>query len=86
MDNLLTWILNRQEVINIKDNTVRYFYEQSILSGYSDLQNTIEFLLKEKEVISYEDDISVLDFYFKPNNKKRMAKLLKEYKKQKGDN
>lgn len=66
------------------DNTVRYFYEQALLNDFTDLINTIEFLLVEKKTIKLEDDISVLDFYFKPNNRKRMVKLLNEYKKEKG--
>jgi len=68
------------------DNTIRYFYEQAILLGFTDLQLFIEYLLFEQEVISLDDDMSTLDFYMKPNNKPRMVKLLKEYKEEKAKN
>lgn len=59
--------------------TIRYIYEQSILENLYWLQVLIEFLVFEKEVITFEDDKSALDLYFKPNNEARMNQLLKEY-------
>lgn len=62
------------------DNTIRYFYEQSMLQDLPALTVFIDYLLFEQEVISLEDDISELDLYFKPNNRSRMNKLINEYK------
>ncbi len=61
--------------------SIRYIYEQSILEDFYWLQILIEFLVFEKEVISFEDDESALDLYFKPNNEQRMNELLQEYAK-----
>lgn len=63
-----------------KDNTIRHYYEQAMLQGFGDLENLIEFLLIKKEVIRLDSDVSELDLYFKPNNRKRMNQLLNEYK------
>ena len=61
------------------DMTIRYIYEQSILNKSYWLQVLIEFLVFEKEVVTFEDKQNALDLYFKPNNEKRMNQLLKEY-------
>lgn len=61
--------------------TIRHIYEQSILGDYYWLQILIEFLVLEKETVSFDDDKSALDLYFKPNNEMRMNELLKEYAK-----
>lgn len=39
----------------------------------------IEFLLREKAVITLQDPIETLDLYYKPNNHKRLNTLLNEY-------
>lgn len=44
----------------------------------------IEFLIFEKNIITFEDDKSVLDLYFKPNNHDRMNELLMEYRERLG--
>lgn len=62
--------------------TIKYIYEQAILEDLYWLQILIEFLVFEKETISFEDDKSALDLYFKPNNQARMNQLLKEYAKE----
>lgn len=66
----MTWII---------DMTIREIYEESILLDLYWLQVLIEFLVFEKETITFEDDKSALDLYFKPNNEQRMNQLLKEY-------
>lgn len=66
----MTWII---------DMTIREIYEESILLDLYWLQILIEFLVFEKETITFEDDKSSLDLYFKPNNEQRMNQLLKEY-------
>ena len=66
----MTWIL---------DMKIREIYEESILLDLYWLQILIEFLVFEKETITFEDDKSALALYFKPNNEQRMNQLLKEY-------
>lgn len=61
------------------DMTIRYIYEQSILNESYWLQILIEFLVLEKEVISFDDYGNELDLYFKKNNQQRINQLLIEY-------
>ncbi len=68
-------------MIWIMEMTIRETYEQSILNDSYWLQVLIEFLVFEKEVLTFEDDKSELDLYFKPNNQARMNQLLLEYEK-----
>lgn len=58
---------------------IREIYAESIKGGYDWLTILIEFLVLEKEVITFDDDRDALDLYFKPNNQARMNKLLLEY-------
>lgn len=61
--------------------TLRELYTDAIAEGLDALIMLIEFLIFEKEVLTFDDDINELDLYYKPNNKARMNKLLLEYKK-----
>lgn len=63
----------------ISDMKIREIYEQSILLDLYWLQVLIEFLVFDKVTITFDDDESSLDLYFKPNNEQRMNQLLKEY-------
>ena len=62
---------------------VKDYYREAIKHNHPDLRIMIDFLVKEKKVISMEDDESVMDRYFLPKNADRMNKLLKEYMQQK---
>lgn len=60
---------------------IRELYKEAILNNFESLQILIEFIVLEKKVNTFEDDITTLDVYFLPKHKKRMNKLLNEYKK-----
>lgn len=59
---------------------LRDLYTDAITGEFHSLALLIEFLIFEKKVLTFEDDIKELDLYYKPNNRKRMNKLLLEYK------
>lgn len=59
---------------------LRELYTEAIADEFNSLTLLIEFLVFEKEVLTFEADIKELDLYYKPNNRKRMNKLLLEYK------
>lgn len=61
------------------DMTIRCIYERSILNKLYWLQILIEFLVFEKEVLTFENYGIELDLYFKENNQERMNHLLLEY-------
>lgn len=61
---------------------IKEIYEESIKEGFVWLTLLIEFLVFEKEVISFEDDRDALDLYLKDNNQYRMNKLLHEYRRE----
>ena len=63
--------------------TVRELLYEATQYNHETLIVLIEFLVLEKETVKLEDDESVLELYFKPNNADRMNKLLKEYMQQK---
>lgn len=58
---------------------LREIYQEAIKQNFPSLCLLLEFLILEKKVLTWDDHDSELDLYFKPNNKKRMDKLLKEY-------
>lgn len=60
--------------------TLKELYTDAIEYGEETLCLLLEFLVIEKQAQSWDDDKSVLDRYFKPNNKKRMNELLLEYR------
>ncbi len=59
---------------------LKELYTEAIIGNFESLSLLIEFLVLEKQVLTWESDKSELDLYFKPNNKERMNKLLLEYK------
>ncbi|MED3687311.1 hypothetical protein P4534_00440 [Peribacillus butanolivorans] len=59
--------------------TVRELYHESVKHKHTPLRLLIEFLVYEKNTVNFADDKSVLDLYFKENNRPRMNELLKEY-------
>lgn len=59
---------------------IKEIYSESIKEGFDWLTILIEFLVFEKEVLTFEDESSALDLYFKKNNQKRMNQLLLEYR------
>lgn len=61
--------------------TLRELYTESVAEGFDALIMLIEFLIFEKEVLTFDSDISELDLYYKPNNKEKMNKFLLEYQK-----
>lgn len=62
---------------------IKEYYLEAIKYNHKPLKYMIEFLVKEKKVISMDDDESVMDRYFLPKNADRMNKLLREYMQQK---
>ena len=48
------------------------------------LQSLIMLVVFEKQVLTLEDDERELDLYFKPNNKKRLNKILIDYEEKLG--
>ena len=58
---------------------LREVYQESIRQKFYSMCLLLEFLILEKEVLTWDDLDSELDLYFKPNNRPRMTKLLKEY-------
>ncbi|KQU19175.1 hypothetical protein ASG65_24580 [Bacillus sp. Leaf13] len=61
--------------------TVRELYHESVKNKHTSLRLLIEFLVYEKNTVNFTDDKSVLDLFFKENNRLRMNELLKEYQK-----
>ena len=64
--------------------TVRELLYEATQYNHETLIVLIEFLVLEKETVKLEDEESVLELYFKPNNVDRMNKLLKEYMQKRG--
>lgn len=60
--------------------TIRELYIEAIKGKEQSLLLLLDFLVKEKKTVKWEDDDSVLDIYFKPNNREKMNCLLLEYK------
>lgn len=60
--------------------TIRELYIEAIKGKEQSLLLLLDFLVKEKKTVKWEDDDSVLDIYFKPNNREKMNRLLLEYK------
>ena len=58
---------------------LREVYQEAIKQQFLSVCLLLEFLIFEKKVLSWDDHDNELDLYFKPNNKRRMDKLLKEY-------
>ncbi|KRF62501.1 hypothetical protein ASG99_24500 [Bacillus sp. Soil768D1] len=61
--------------------TVRELNHESVKNKHTSLRLLIEFLVYEKNTVNFTDDKSVLDLFFKENNRLRMNELLKEYQK-----
>lgn len=64
--------------------TIKELYQQAMRNeaeyGGESLTLLLEFLVIEKQTVSWDDEEEELDLYFKPNNRPRMNKLLLEYK------
>jgi hypothetical protein len=58
---------------------LREVYTDSIEQNFESLSLLIEFLVLEKQVLTWESDKGELDRYFAPKNHDRMNKLLIEY-------
>jgi hypothetical protein len=58
---------------------IQDYYLEAIKGEHVALAKIIEMLVREKKTIKLSDDAKVLDLYFKPNNRDKMNKLLKEY-------
>lgn len=63
---------------------IRELMYESMLHNHQSLIKLIEFLVIEKETVKLDDDLSVLDLYFKPKNRDKMNRLLKEYMQKEG--
>lgn len=61
--------------------TIKELFEAALENKDENLQALIMFVVLEKRVHSWDDDISVLNVYFLPKHNKRMTKLINEYKK-----
>lgn len=60
--------------------TIRELFEAALENKDENLQALIMFVVLEKRVHSWDDDISVLNVYFLPKHRERMTKLINEYK------
>lgn len=60
--------------------TIKEALQFAIEGEHYDLQALIMFLVLEKKVLTYDQDIRELDLYVKERNKRRMIPFLKEYK------
>lgn len=60
--------------------TLRELFEAALENKDENLQALIMFVVLEKKVHDWNDDKSVLDVYFLPKHRERMAKLINEYK------
>lgn len=58
---------------------LREVYQESIRQEFYSMCLLLEFLILEKQTLTWDDLDSELDLYFKPNNRPRMTELLKEY-------
>jgi hypothetical protein len=63
--------------------TIKEYYLEAIKNNHVMLKLLIDFLVREKKTVSMSDDATVLDLYFKPKNRDKMNKPLKEYMQQK---
>lgn len=59
---------------------IKTLLEKAIKAEQVDMQALILFLVMEKQVLNMEDDSKELDLYFKTNNRNRMNKELRDYK------
>ena len=60
--------------------TLRELFEAALENKDENLQALIMFVVLEKKVHDWDDDISVLNVYFLPKHRERMTKLINEYK------
>ena len=60
--------------------TIKELFEGAIEQKMIDLQALIIFLTLEKQVLSMDDSADKLDLYFLPKHRKRMNKLIGEFK------
>src|SRR5690554_5990737 len=60
--------------------TIKELLNHAIEDECIDLQALIMFLVFEKKVLDFEQDISELDLYFLDKHRKRMNALITEYK------
>ena len=68
--------------MNIKELYQEAIKLESELGGES-LTLLIEFIIFEKQVLTWENSYKELELYFKPNNQPRMNELLLEYRRNK---
>lgn len=64
---------------------LRGLYAEAIKERLDSLCLLIEFLVIEKQVLTWDDHEEELYFYYKPNNHKRMNQLLLEYRRKQND-
>ncbi|MBA2878013.1 hypothetical protein HNR63_001067 [Anoxybacillus kamchatkensis] len=58
---------------------IRELYEEAIRYEYYSLVLIIDFLVREKKVLSLDDDAEKIDYYFQPKFKRAMYRYLDEY-------
>lgn len=66
--------------------TIRELYNDAVILNLDPVLLLLDFLLFEKQAIKFENNIKVLDLYFKENNRARMNKLLIDFKTKNGGN
>jgi hypothetical protein len=59
---------------------IKELFEYAIVEKEFSLALLLDFLVNEKKTVKMSDDISVLDHYTKPNNRKKMNILLDQYR------
>lgn len=60
--------------------SIRELYNAAVTENQEPVLLLLDFLIFEKEVLTFECDPVELNLYFKANNKKRMNELLLKYK------
>lgn len=64
--------------------TIKELYHHAILLNEPSLILLIDFLVKEKQVLTLQDDTSKLDYYFQDKFQNKMNQYLVEYGGMKG--
>lgn len=59
--------------------TIRELYSEAIQNEYYSLVLIIDFLVREKKVLSLDDDAEKIDYYFQPKFKRAMYRYLDEH-------
>ena len=65
--------------------TVGEYYNEAIAEDHKSLILAIEFLVREKKVLTFADEGEKLEYYLQDRFKNRMNQLLNEYRERVGE-